>query len=198
MHAGMTRQSTAHRRGAATVRWVSILTATLAAASMALAPTPAVGRESRLGVGDSVMLGAKHRLEGRGFAVNTAVSRQVSDGVDLLREKARNGTLRTNVVVHLGTNGTFGRSQCRAMRSVVGKDRRLFLVTVLVPRAWEAGNNRVIRRCASRFSHVYLVDWRRFASSRSGLVESDGYHLTARGARKYAALVDRTVDEVVS
>lgn len=165
-----------------------------------LAVMPSVAHaaaKGRYAIGDSVMLGAEPRLENRGFVVNASISRQVADGIELLRRKARNGSLRTNVVVHLGTNGTFSRSQCRAMRSAVGTSRRLFLVTVKVPRSWEEPNNRVIRRCAARYRNTHLVDWRKLVSRHSGLVEADGYHLTPRGARRYTALVDRTVDRVV-
>ena len=63
------------------------------------------------------MLGAKSQLQARGFSVNTAVSRQVSEGIDALRSMKNNGNLRKQVVVHLGTNGTFSASQCNAMRA---------------------------------------------------------------------------------
>lgn len=150
----------------------------------------------RFALGDSVMLGAKPNLQHKGFRVDASISRQVSGGISVLRRKADDGSLRTNVVVHLGTNGTFTKSQCRAMRSAVGKQRRLFLVTVKVPRSWERSNNKVISRCAARYGNVYLVDWRRHVSRHRGLLESDGYHLTSKGARHYARLVDGRVDTV--
>jgi len=159
--------------------------------------TPAIAAtKGRFALGDSVMLGAKPRLENRGFAVNTAISRQVYDGVNILKSKRRSGALHKQTVVHLGTNGTFSASQCRAMHRIVGKKRNLFLLTVKVPRSWEDLNNRVIRRCAKRYRNTFLIDWRKFVSNHRGLIESDGYHLTPRGQRKYTALVDRKVDRL--
>jgi hypothetical protein len=167
----------------------------VALGSLAVPSAAHAAAKGRFALGDSVMQGAKPRLENRGFSVNTAISRQVSDGVDILRSKKRNGTLRKQVVVHLGTNGTFSAAQCRAMHRTVGKKRNLYVVTVKVPRQWEGSNNRVIRRCAKRYKNTFLIDWKKFVAQHNGLVESDGYHLTPRGQRKYAALVDRKVDK---
>lgn len=106
-----------------------------------------------------------------------------------------NGNLRKQVVVHLGTNGTFSSSQCNAMRRIVGKHRNLFLVTVKVPRSWAAGNNRVIASCVKRFNHTYVIDWKKFVSNHGGVVEGDGYHLTPKGGKKYAVFLDQKVDQ---
>jgi len=180
--------STLARRSA-----LPIVTALLATGLQIPMQTAQAAPSGRFALGDSVMLGAKARLENRNYSVNAKTSRQVQSGVDLLRAKARDNSLRTNVVVHLGTNGTFTQQQCRAMHSVVGSSRRLFLVTVNVPRSWAKPNNRVINRCAARYSNTYLVDWRGFVKRHPGVVESDGYHLTYAGARKDAALIDQRV-----
>jgi hypothetical protein len=167
-------------------------------AALSVATAAAAEASNRFALGDSVMLGAKPQLENHGFSVNTAISRQVSDGVDILRAKKRRGTLSKQVVVHLGTNGTFRASQCRAMHKAVGHRRNLYVVTVTVPRQWEGSNNRVVRRCANRYHNTFLIDWRKYVERHNGLIEPDGYHLTPRGQRKYAALMDRKVDNLGS
>jgi lysophospholipase L1-like esterase len=150
----------------------------------------------RTAIGDSVMLGAKSRLQHRGFSVDAVTSRQVADGVDVLRAKKRHGALPKQVVVHLGTNGTFSAAQCRAMHHIVGQRRHLVLLSVKAPRSWTAANNRVISHCAERYRNTVEIDWRRYANRHDGLLESDGYHLTPKGARRYAALIDRKVDQL--
>ena len=179
---------------------MTVLTAVLALGTVgapisSAADSPRVPA-GRTAIGDSVMEGAKASLHRRGFAVDTSISRQVSGGVGVLRTKKDNGTLRRQVVVHLGTNGTFTSSQCRTMHKIVGKKRNLLLLSVKVPRPWQASNNRVIDRCATRYSNTYLLDWNRYVRQHRGIVEGDGYHLTPKGARKYAALVDRRVDQL--
>jgi hypothetical protein len=140
------------------------------------------------------MLGAKPQLAPRGYSVDATVSHQVEDGIAVLRPKWRDGVLRRALVVHLGTNGAFTSDQCRRMWGAVGPDRRLLLVTVLVPRSWQAGNNRVIRRCAQRFDNVWSIDWRRYVVGHPKAVGSHGYHLTPDRARAYARLIDGAVD----
>ena len=149
--------------------------------------------KGRFALGDSVMQGAKGNLRNRGFRVNTNKSRQVYEGVEVLRSQRSRGNLRKNVVVHLGTNGSFTASQCASMHRIVGAHRRLFVLTVKAPRSWTSSNNRVISRCARKFENTHLIDWRRFAINHRWATYSDGYHLTARGAAAYARLIDRSV-----
>jgi hypothetical protein len=174
----------------------AVLLCCLAVAPAPVAATTHRAPHGRAAIGDSVMKAAKPRLTARAYAVNAAVSRQVSGGVKLLRSKKQEGALRTQVVVHLGTNGTFRWSQCRSMHRIVGPRRNLFLVTVKVPRPWERANNRVIARCSKKYANTFMIDWRRYARHHDALLAGDGYHLTLKGARRYAALVDRTVDRL--
>jgi len=175
--------------GVATVIGVS-------ASLLALAP-PAAGRADpaagRYALGDSVMLGAQSKLRDRGFRVNASGSRQVSQGIAVLKSQKERGKLPKNVVVHLGTNGTFTASQCSTMHRLVGAKRTLFVVTVKVPRSWTAPNNRVLKRCARKFANTRLIDWRKFAVNHRWATYSDGAHLTPRGATAYANLIQRNV-----
>ena len=84
----------------------------------------------RYAVGDSVMLGARSDLRASGFGVDATESRQAYKGPSLLRK--RGGRLPMNVVVHLGTNGTYPLATCKALVKAAGPDRRVFLVTVHV------------------------------------------------------------------
>ena len=182
----------------ALARALMVAVAVVALTALVLPAGAEAAVTGRFALGDSVMKGAEPRLKHRGFSVNTAISRQVDEGVDILRQKRANGSLGKQVVVHLGTNGTFSSSQCRAMHRIAGSKRNLFVVTVKVPRPWQNSNNRVIKRCAKRYSNTFLIDWKKYVSRHSGLVEGDGYHLTPRGARKYTGLIDRTVDRLGS
>ena len=157
------------------------------------AQVPADVNKGRYALGDSVMLGAKSNLRNRGFRVNAAGSRQVSDGIDVLRSQKRRGKLPKNVVVHLGTNGTFTAGQCGSMHRLVGAKRKLFVVTIKVRRSWSGPNNRVLTRCARKFGNTHLIDWRKFAVNHGWATYADGYHLTSRGAVAYANLIDRNV-----
>jgi len=145
-------------------------------------------------LGDSVQLGAKWVLEKRGVAiVDAKKSRQASTGPDLLREHGGNDgeDLPANVVVHLGTNGPYALEDCKEMVRIAGPDRRIFMMTIAVPRSWEQRNNDTIRQCARAFpvGRVQVIDWKRATLAHPRWLYSDGTHLQPAGAKGYTRLI---------
>lgn len=171
-----------------------VVALTLVALTIPPARADAKAPQGRFALGDSVMLGAKYRLKALGFGiVDARESRQAYTGPAELRR--RGGSLPQNVVIHLGTNGTFPLSTCKAMVKAVGPDRRIFLLTVHVPRSWTTGNNKVIRQCARSYpaGRVTVVDWDWAASRHPKWLYSDKTHLTPDGARGYARVIDDAI-----
>ena len=147
-----------------------------------------------VGIGDSVMLGAKSQLKAAGVTkVDAVVSRQASVGPGLVRD--RGASLPEHVVVHLGTNGTYTLKMCRRLVRAGGPARTVYLVTVKVPRAWEDVNNRMLRRCDAKFrsDQVVLVDWNSVASKNPEYLYADGYHLRPEGAKAFAQMVRKAI-----
>ncbi|MBI1352523.1 MAG: hypothetical protein GC156_15585 [Actinomycetales bacterium] len=165
---------------------------------IAVAPAQAAPSKDRYAVGDSVMLGARTALRARGFAVDAAVSRQAYVGPSLIRKKG--SKLPQNVVVHLGTNGTFPLDTCRRLVKAAGPERRVFLVTVFVPRSWENSNNATIRQCAKSFpdGRVTVVDWNAVAQKNPSWFYQDHTHLKPTGARAFARLLNSSVDAAIA
>lgn len=151
----------------------------------------------RYAIGDSVMLGARDALRARGFTVDAAVSRQAYVGPALLRRKG--ARLPENVVVHLGTNGTFPLATCKRMVTQAGPKRRVFLVTVNVRRSWERSNNAVLRSCDAAFpgDRVTVIEWKRAAAPHRAWFYSDGVHLRPSGRRAFARMISNAVDSAV-
>lgn len=178
-------------------RWLAAALVVLATGAGA-GPAHAAGASERYALGDSVMLGARSDLKELGFGtVDATESRQAYAGPALLRK--RGARLPKNVVVHLGTNGTLPLDVCKSMVKAVGPDRRLFFVTIHVPRSWKASNNKVIRACDGSFAadRVHVIDWDRAASSHPRWLYSDGTHLRPAGAAAFAELIDSSVDAAV-
>ena len=121
--------------------------------------------------------------------MNAVRSRQAGAGPSLLR--ARRTRLPRNVVIHLGTNGTYPLAVCRAMVDAVGPGHRIFLVTVHVPRRWQDSDNAVIRRCAASFpdGHVHVVDWNAAARAHPEWLYADHTHLRPAGAAGFAHVI---------
>jgi len=179
-----------------TVSRVAIV-ALLAAA--ALSPSSAVGsiRAGRLGIGDSVMLGAKQELHARGFGiVDAVVSRQFYAAPSRVIYWKRRGRLPENVVIHLGNNGIVELSDCAHAVQAAGSHRHVFLVTLKVPRSWRALDNHRLHICAGRFANAYLINWYGKSHDHPGWFARDGYHLTASGRTAYASLVARRIAAV--
>ena len=146
-----------------------------------------------IAIGDSVMLGAVQALRKQGVDVIDAMkNRQAPTGIEVIRDQGRK--LPANVVFHLGTNGAFPSTMCRDILQAVGRDRRVFILTIAVPRKWEATNNARIRRCAQTHAdRVTLIDWQKAAIERSDWVAGDGVHLRPIGANGYARLIAKAV-----
>ena len=160
-------------------------------------PAHAAPSRDRYAIGDSVMLGARSALKDTGFRVDATESRQAYVGPALLRKAG--GSLPENVVVHLGTNGTFPLSTCKSIVKAAGPERRVFLVNVFVPRSWQDSNNAVIRECDRAFAsdRVHVIDWNGAASRHRSWFYSDRIHLKPSGGEAFAALLDDSVDNAV-
>jgi hypothetical protein len=145
-----------------------------------------------IAVGDSVMLGARTMLRERmrRAHVDAALSRQVADGLDVLRAMQADDLLGDAVVIHLGNNGSFTSSQFDEMMQILSEVDRIVVVSVKVPRRWEGSVNRTLVEGAERYPSVAFVDWHSQWHSCPGEVfASDGVHLAASGASCYAELI---------
>jgi hypothetical protein len=164
------------------------------AATDAGAPAPRVPVVARapagkLGIGDSVMLGARTQLRAHGIRVDAVVSRQYASGADLIVSMAHAGTLPRTVIVHLGNNGYLERADCDRIARAAGASRRVFLLSLKVPRGWRAANNQRLRACARSHDNTQLIGWYEASASHPEWFAADGYHLTSSGARAYARLI---------
>ena len=157
-------------------------------------PAAAAVRPGRLGIGDSVMLGAKVELLHQGFGiVDAVVSRQFYTIVGVVNHWKRLGKLPINVVIGLGTIGTVDLADCTAAVRAAGPDRNVFLVNLKVPRVWRAGDNVRLAICARHFPNAYLIDWYDHSVDHPGWFYSDGFHLRPSGRRAYAAFVSQRI-----
>jgi len=166
-----------------------------------LPSTPAIAGappRGRFGVGDSIMLSAKPELRPLGYGVNASVGRQFGAGVWIVRHKAEDGTLPKRVIVHLGTNGTIDPGDCDRLVGYAGLKRRVFLVTIKVPRAWEEPNNDTLNACADAHDKVHVIRWWSKSHDHPEWFADDGYHLNAEGRTVFVRFVDRQVDDVLA
>lgn len=178
-------------------RRVAVLALTWAFVVLIPAWVSAAPPQGRFAVGDSIMLSAKTELRGFGFGVNAKVGRQFGSGVWVVRHKADDGTLPKRVVVHLGTNGSIDPRDCDRLVEHAGRARRIFLVTIKVPRSWEQPNNETLQACAGRHEKVHVIRWWSKSHDRPEWFADDGYHLNAEGKHVFSRFVDHKVDAMI-
>ena len=156
-------------------------------------PAVAVIPRGRYAIGDSVMLGAAELLRARGIQVHPhARARQFGDALGIVRDLKHDGRLKRKIIVHLGTNGVaIDPDNCDALARSVGRDRRLFLVTIRIERTYRRAQNARLKQCANRHRNTRLIDWYAYSHDHPGWFYSDGYHLNGTGRVRYADLLDR-------
>ncbi len=145
-------------------------------------------------LGDSVMLGASpavQQLLGPKAVIAAKTSRQVSDGIDIVRGWKAAGWLgEAAIVVHLGNNGTFFEAQFDQMMGELKDAPRVVFLTVRVPRPWQDSVNETIRAGVERHKgKAVLADWQGFSEGHPDWFYTDGMHLDPNGAPNYAELV---------
>jgi hypothetical protein len=144
----------------------------------------------RYAIGDSVMLGAKDELNGRGIKVNAVVSRQFRDAIPLIEQLKAAGRLRKKVIIHLGNNGILiEAAQCDRISAIAGPNRTVYLVNLKIPRSYRRTQNQRLAACAQRRANTLLIDWFHYSRSHPAWFAADGYHLTSAGQTNYAAFI---------
>jgi hypothetical protein len=148
-------------------------------------------------VGDSVMLDYQGPLQTDipGITVDAAVSRQWSDGIQILEELKTSGQLGAEVIIGLGSNGPVTVGDFDAMMQVLSGASRVVFVNTHVDRDWQDPNNAVLIQGAARYPNVFVADWATLAAQHPEWFGSDGTHLPidGAGAAALAALVASTL-----
>jgi lysophospholipase L1-like esterase len=159
------------------------------------APVTKNGKIQYTIIGDSVILDAKPYLEENisGVYVDGHVGRQMWQAGDVLRDLKRNKQMGNQVVLELGTNGSFNSKNLKAVLDGLKDKSRVYLVTVRVPRPWERTVNKALTDASSSYSNVSLIDWNQASEGHDEYFEKDGVHLTAEGSEAFAALVKNSL-----
>jgi hypothetical protein len=141
-----------------------------------------------LAIGDSVMLGAARKLAHAGFEVDAREGRFMRSALRILRTRRRTDRRPSVVVVALGTNYPARYREIRTALHLLGRGRRLALVTP--KRSWRGIGARPIYRAARNHPRrVEVVDWVGYSAAHPEWFYSDGTHLRPSGQRGYTRLL---------
>ena len=167
-------------------------TAAAESAAPAVAPAAPASAGSVTAIGDSVLLGVEDELRrvlGTNVLVDAELGRQASKTPAVARKLRAAGRIGSTVILHVGENGVFTSRVFDRIMAELADARRVVVVNVKVPRAWERPNNAMLAAAVARYPAAVLVDWNAASSGRPELFWHDGIHLRPAGARFYAGLI---------
>ncbi|WP_067623817.1 acyltransferase family protein [Alicyclobacillus acidiphilus] len=156
-------------------------------------------KESGVGIstiGDSVMVDATPYLQQLlpGIVCDGQVGRQMYQAPQAIAELKAKGELGDKIIIELGTNGPFTKSELVSLLNSLGPMKRIVLVNTRVPRPWEQTVNQTLAEVAATYPNTTLVDWYDASAGKPNYFYSDGVHLNPTGALAYAKLLAKAVE----
>lgn len=130
-------------------------------------------------------------------AIDAAVSRQLTAGVDIYESYEQQGIIGDVVVIALGTNGQVTDDELDDLMAKVGTEKHVFFVNTRSPQTWMAETNAALERAASRYDNVAIIDWYSASAPHGDWFDGDGTHLSEEGAQAFIDLVNDSIAEVL-
>jgi hypothetical protein len=152
------------------------------------------GGHAPLAIGDSTMLLALPDLARAGYQANARGCRQITEGLDLIRDYKSRNALPHLVVIALGADASLSAAQMEEAFRAIGPKRVLGLVTPIELGGGTSSDADVVRAAVKRHpKRSVLLDWVAFSSGHGDWFQPDGLHLTFPGAAGFARLLKQAL-----
>jgi hypothetical protein len=165
--------------------------------AQAAAPRPAQGGRDVTAVGDSIMVDATPNLRSLfpDMAIDAVAGRQVATGISVMQALANHGRLEPNIVVELGTNGTFTTAQLDWILSLAGGRHVVLLTNHCAYCTWVPSNNDLMATRCTAARACTVADWEALADVHLEWFGRDGVHMPIGGAggQAFAELISRSL-----
>jgi peptidoglycan/LPS O-acetylase OafA/YrhL len=158
--------------------------------------TPPAG-EGVTAIGDSLMVDAAPYLQQSlpGIDIDADVGLQLVQVQAEASELRSEGVVGNRLILELGTNGPYSPDQLVTLLNSLGPLRRIVLVNTHVPRPWQQQVNDAIASVATTYPNTVAVDWNTASTLYPQYFYPDGVHLNPAGAKYYASLMVRALNE---
>ena len=159
---------------------------------------PITGADMTL-VGDSVSLASAPELQTvfPGIYIDAVVSRSMRrGGLETIEQLLAAKTMRSVLVVALGTNGYYGDGDIPRLMNEVGKDRRVIFMTAHAPVEWAEPNNEYLRSIQAQYPNMYIADWDAAIAVHPDYLGPDGIHPGPAGGAIYANCIEAVVAQI--
>ena len=128
--------------------------------------------------------------------LDAKISRQMTQGVEILQEKSNKQELGDVIVVALGSNGNFNKQNLETLLSIAA-GRPLLMVNTVTPGGIEEKVNAMLKEFSDAHDNVHLVDWYGSAKTHSEWFYNDATHPKPSGAKVYDKLIMDKILEVI-
>ena len=149
-------------------------------------------------IGDSLVVTSADGLTFRfpGIAYEARSNRQWHDTLAVIEESVAAGTVRDNVVLHLGTNAGVDEKALRAALEAFGPERNVVVMDLYVRSSFVDSSNDTIRQVVDEHPNAVVGDWNATISQQPQVLQSDQVHPDIEGMHVYAEVVARAFDEL--
>ena len=149
-------------------------------------------------IGDSLVVTSADGLTFRfpGIAYEARSNRQWHDTLAVIEESVAAGTVRDNVVLHLGTNAGVDEKALRAALEAFGPERNVVVMDLYVRSSFVDSSNDTIRTVVDEHPNAVVGDWNATISQQPQVLQSDQVHPDIEGMHVYAEVVARAFDEL--
>jgi peptidoglycan/LPS O-acetylase OafA/YrhL len=161
-------------------------------------PTTKVVTKKITAIGDSVLINPTPYLKKKfpNITIDAKVSRQMRHAQDIVTTLKQKNQLGDIVVIQLGTNSPFPDKTLTSLIEAIGKNRKILLVNVRVPRPWESVVNKSLAVNSKKYPNTTVVDWYSTSAKHNEYFVKDGVHLKPAGAKAYAEMIERAIQKV--
>ncbi len=149
-------------------------------------------------IGDSLVVtsadGLTYRFPGINYVARS--NRQWGDAGPVIEQALAEGSVRDNVVLHLGTNAGVDADALRAALDAFGPERNVVVMNLFVNASFTASSNEAIAEVVADYPHAVVGDWHGTISKHPEDLQADKVHPDMDGMHVYAAVVARAFDEL--
>lgn len=145
--------------------------------------------------GDSVMLGATSNLQEvfPSVVVDAVIGRQLYNSLKEIKQLKKEGLLKKNVLLGLGSNGLATEAQFDDLMTEIG-DRQVYLINTRVPtQRWQNGVNALFDQMATKYENITLINWYQASDGQPDWFREDQVHPSEQGLIEYTGLIARNV-----
>ena len=148
-------------------------------------------------IGDSVTVSLidDYHQSFTGGLLDSCGNRNIEMGKKVYNYYKDRGEVGANVIIALGTNGSYSTEELTNFINEIGSDHTIWLITNRLTQNISQETNKSIWSVTPNFDNVKVIDWNAYSASHDEWVGSDGIHLTNDGRKAYTQMIVEAIGD---